>query len=43
MYTIIYNNNVLKKIPGPVIVGDEVEGHIIWQVDYYYKVAWATD
>lgn len=43
MFDLIYRGKSIGNYKGVPIVGDTIEDHIIWQVDYHLRIAYLTD
>ena len=43
LWTYMYKGKVLCRTTEMKIVGDTYEGHIVWQVDYRFRIIYLTD
>ncbi len=43
MFELIYHNRIIAKVDWIPIIGDEYEGHVVFEVDYKHKYAYLTD
>lgn len=42
-FEILYRNLKLGEVGYVPIVGDEIFGYTVWEVDYYHRYAYVTD